>query len=212
MSRKSLFIILALFTAFNSVFAQQEERVEQEWKILGLSQTEWERCKQNDIDIKKVKHLLSRGVTVSEYLSKPWITLGISERAWINQREKGLNTEDIQAFQDKSNNGGWIIMSGLIPGYRQFKRKDMLKGTVMSGIGIASLSLYFLDEKVETNELNGEETRTKKSSYLIILLADCIFSVVDVYRNDYPRAARQDIGFNIESNGKETRAEYSFTF
>ena len=211
MVTKYLFLSILLFSVL--IFSQKQN--EAEWKVLGLSQGEWDKCIANDITMKKLKYLLSRGITVSEYLSKPWITLGISERSWIKQREKGLNTEDIQAFKESGDQSGWIILSGIVPGYRQLRRKDYPKFGIMSGVAVGSLLLYQFNQKAVLE--NTIIVKKPNSMYLIVFGVDVIASLIDVYRNDFPKSefgpgSQSGATFDIEKDGNGAKINYSFLF
>ncbi len=151
----SIGFLIFICLAFNS-FSQDEQKP---WEKYGLSQTEWKMIQDNKISLDKVQALLSTGISIGEYIKKPWMELGLTESEWIKKRRAGLTTYDIELEMKTNHPGGKDVaknnsspeinaissnknqlMSFVLPGYQQLRLKEMSRGRIMAGLGIASLA------------------------------------------------------------------------
>jgi hypothetical protein len=113
----------------------------------------------NKISLDKVQALLSTGISIGEYIKKPWMELGLTESEWIKKRRAGLTTYDIELEMKTNHPRGKDVaknnsspetnaissnknqlLSFVLPGYQQLRLKEMSRGRIMAGLGIASLA------------------------------------------------------------------------
>jgi hypothetical protein len=140
-----IFIFTFLFSVI--LVAQDDTKP---WERLGLSQTEWRLIKDNDIKMSKVEELLKVGISIGEYLQKPWVVLNLTEDKWIKKRREGLTSYDIE-LEAQSSDSSWkkdlksdagkdmrqisgnseMFASLFLPGYYQYKTDQNFKGTMM---------------------------------------------------------------------------------
>jgi len=141
--------ILLLFNYLCS--AQDESRP---WERLGLSQTEWRLVNENNISMSKLEQLLKSGISVGEYIQKPWVPLGMTEEKWIKKRRAGLTSYDIELEATRGNSEEWkktmnndaardmqqlsenreLFSSLFLPGYYQYNVGQKRKSYVMIGL------------------------------------------------------------------------------
>jgi hypothetical protein len=147
-----------VFFGFCAVFSIQAQDMEKPWEKYGLSKTEWQMIQDNKIPMKKVEELLKTGISITEYLEKPWDRLHISEHAYINKRRSGLSAYDIE-LEMTSSRGTWksdnkgtlrselsstygnkdLLLSFALPGYQQFRMKRTWRGRIMASLAIGSV-------------------------------------------------------------------------
>jgi hypothetical protein len=87
-----------------SILPAQE--AQKPWEQYGLSKTEWKMIQDNKISLDKVEELLKSGISISEYIDKPWVKFHLSEGAYINKRRSGLSAYDIE-IERTSDRGTW---------------------------------------------------------------------------------------------------------
>lgn len=83
-------IILLIFQAIYS-----QERMKK-WEELGITSKEYKLSIDNNISEEKIKDIISIGVTITEYVKKPWVELNIKEKQWYELLRNGYTKEDIK--------------------------------------------------------------------------------------------------------------------
>lgn len=74
------------------------------WEAHGVTSSEWKTAIDSGITEQKLSDLLSVGITVREYLSKPWNKFDIGEREWLKYIGRGLNDIEIaEKVQNRRN-------------------------------------------------------------------------------------------------------------
>ncbi len=141
-----------------------------------LKDYEIELIRDSRMPVEKLEQITGAGISVEEYFQYPWLKLNISEREWINQRKAGiLKGEDYPTQQLRSSQWA-VIQNFFIPGLHQFKRKQIIKGILMSTIALGSLSLFSL------HRAPGEKgpLAFDYPAYLALLGADLLWSSIDL--------------------------------
>lgn len=176
MKYKLLLIAIVLgSTCYAQYNGSNEER---EYKRLGLTQKEWSQYKQSGMSKRKLKKLLSAGISLSEYFKKPWIKVGISEDEWVRLCRKGLTREEIAMRSEKAEyEGGIVLISFFLPGYGHFKMKETGLGFFFSGGAVVSGGLVV----VGLANNNGGVAKLRPL-FIGMLLTDMIVSAADVWR------------------------------
>jgi hypothetical protein len=147
--------------------------------------------------IEKVKLLLDAQVSLEDYFYYPWLSKGISEIAWIRQQQAGISGDDTIISTRQVASKEWaVVQNFFVPGLHQFKRAQLLKGFLMSGIALSSLSLYFIHKAPDSNRSIGCDYPV----YLFILGGDLLWSSIDI-----------DIQINRELNKDAMRFSYLIT-
>jgi hypothetical protein len=189
----------------------------------GLSQAEWGKYKESGLSIKELEKLIGCGITINEYMSRPWISLGVSENAWIDERCKGMSDEAIQAFSDKGESDWSVILAFLLPGSYHWTHRSYGKGAAFTGFFILPLTLFFvLPEKVsepkqkeEGLESTGTDIKeTKRPIFLVFCVADMVLSAVFAYRDHYKtKPEMQDqTGLHLDYHGERAELKYVYRF
>jgi hypothetical protein len=160
------------------------------WEKYGLSQTEWKMILDNKIPLKKVEELLKSGISVSEYIDKPWIKFKLSESAYIAKRRSGMSAYDIElerttdrgSLKD-ANKGTFtseakplsgskdLALSFVLPGYEQHRLKHKTRSRIMIALAAGSVagSLY-LSVRAKTIDA---------TPLFVILVPDMFWSMLD---------------------------------
>ncbi len=153
MGCKPLIFIYICFVGL--IYGQFEDKP---WERLGLSQTEWKLINDNNIPISKVNQLLMDGVSIHEYLDKPWVGLEMTEDKWMNKRRSGMTSYDIELecrehrrlqkgdlkFETQQDvhritHNGDLFTSLFLPGCYQFQTNQKAKGAIMVSLVASSL-------------------------------------------------------------------------
>lgn len=182
---KLTLFICCLFSGL--IFAQDELNP---WEKLGLSKTEWRLINENNIKMSKVEELLKAGISIGEYIQKPWLPLNLSESSWINKRRSGMTSYDIELEnqpsdtnwkKDYNNDAGKDLrhMRGngekfsslFLPGRYQFRNDHKLKGTSMVGLAGGSI-LWCTIGSIASKKFDA-------IPICVLLIPDMIWSFVD---------------------------------
>jgi hypothetical protein len=160
------------------------------WEKYGLSQTEWKMIKDNNIPLSKVEELLKAGISISEYIEKPWEKLSISERKYIEKRRSGLTAYDIE-LEQTSNRGGWkdenkgvpnsevsafsgskeLALSFALPGYQQYRLEHRWRAWIMSAVAIGSVAASII--------ITCADGKFEGTPLFVILVPDMFWSMMD---------------------------------
>jgi len=155
----------------------------------------------NNIPMDKVEELLKSGISIGEYLKKPWESFEMTEPKWISKRRAGMTSEEIEieATSSKSINtseikngfmaemqgmsgSGKAISSLFLPGFQQLKMKRKAPGIVMVSLAATSVGLC-----------TGLSI-SKKSFFAVplfcILIPDMVWSCID-YKISSDRKQKQ---------------------
>jgi hypothetical protein len=200
----------------------------------GLSQAEWNKYKESGISKNKLEGLIRCGISINEYISRPWMTVGVSEDQWLTERCQGLNDEDIQAFHEKGESDVSIILSFVLPGFYHWKTKSYAKAAVFSTIFVSSIALYF--------GVTGDETRPGDMQannqigppvttpihypvFLVFTVADMVASAVFAYRDNRTSVQQQKdsaqepaktsmlpLRFEYQPSGNTVKLRYVYPF
>jgi hypothetical protein len=176
--------LLLCFGLLASAAAQAADEEDRDRIKYGLSQPEWESYKRSGIPKSKLEKLLKYGITFNEYASKPWISLGVSEPRWIEERGKGLKNEDIKAFHQESTTSDADLFIGLLPSVKQFGYGEYAKASIMLAVFPVSAALYwFIKTEVPPPAANLLPTTKRYPEFFLLILGDIIWSVIDVNRH-----------------------------
>ena len=181
-----LVLFICLYTAFFSV----AQELQKPWEQYGLSKTEWQMIKDNKIPLKKVEELLKSGISISEYIDKPWVKFHLSEKAYIDKRRSGLSAYDIE-LERTSDRGTWksdnknalhsevssssgnrdLLLSFVLPGFEQFRMNHKWRGRIMTTIAVGSVvgSMY----------LSIADRTVEATPIFVILVPDMFWSLLD---------------------------------
>jgi hypothetical protein len=183
-------VIFIVLIGICTVFTVQSQELQKPWEQYGLSKTEWQMIKDNKIPLKKVEELLKSGISISEYIDKPWVKFHLSEKAYINKRRSGLSAYDIE-LEQTSDRGTWkndnkktlhsevssssgnrdLLISFVLPGYQQFRIHHKWRGRIMTSIAVGSVvgSVY----------LSIADRTVEATPIFIILVPDMFWSMLD---------------------------------
>lgn len=145
---KKLFLIVTLFS-----LALSETNLK-EWERLGLSTTEWQLIRDNNMPIEKVESLLVIGVGISEYFERPWEGIGLTEEEWLHYRRKGLESlqvyYEVHPMVDQVPSEESIALETkldykrfqgfFLPGYCQWKADRKVLSVCQTSIAIGSIT------------------------------------------------------------------------
>jgi hypothetical protein len=171
-----------------SILPAQE--AQKPWEQYGLSKTEWKMIQDNKIPLKKVEELLKSGISISEYIDKPWVRFRLSENAYIDKRRSGLSAYDIE-LERTSDRGSWknenkntvrsevsassgnrdLLLSFVLPGYEQLRIKHKWRGRIMAALAVGSVvgSVY----------LSMADRTIEATPIFVILVPDMFWSMLD---------------------------------
>ena len=205
---------------------QFDEKDEAERQQYGLSEAEWGLYKQSGMSIDELKRLIECGIGMNEYNSRPWISVGVSEKEWLAEKCRGLSNEAIQAFNEKGESDAGVLAAFFLPGYYHWTHKSYGKAAAFSGVFVASVGLFFLwtyedDESPPQAVAGGSSTTTTETRYrpvfLVFAAADMVMSAVFAYRdlNKIKQQAEEpppatSLQFNIRDNRPGVQAIYRF--
>lgn len=145
---------------------------------LGMSLTEWQWVKENHISMDKIHELMEAGVNISEYAKKPWVDLGVTEKTWLAKRRIGHTDEEIRVKKPGSSNEWAVVQNLLLPGYHEWKRKQFVRSSLMTGAAVASLALTGV---AAYRNARHESSFSDPVPFIIILPIAMIWSAVDIH-------------------------------
>jgi hypothetical protein len=119
------------------------------WKSLGLSMQDVPLIDKYDIDKDVVERLINDGVSVREYLKKPWLEMGLSESDWFDVLEMGSDLVALENMYDRpdplSEERPNLFTAFLLPGYHQIQEDREVSGGAMAVSAVTFAALTFLD-------------------------------------------------------------------
>jgi len=182
-------LLLLLLGSF--CFAQLDFKDDENERMkYGLSQAEWQKYKESGISKSKFESLIRCGISINEYISRPWMTVGVSEDQWLSERCQGLGDEDIQAFHEKGETDVSTIISFVLPGFYHWKSKSYGKAALFSCAFASSIALYFAVRDEEYPRSTGANNQTIVDTvsvsypvFLLIGVTDMVASAVFAYRD-----------------------------
>lgn len=66
------------------------------WEKLGLTSSEYKLARDSSLSEKLIKQIISTGIDIKTYLSKPWKKYNITACQWLSLKRSGLPDEDIE--------------------------------------------------------------------------------------------------------------------
>lgn len=133
----------------DTISADIAEWAQFDYEAVGLSQKEYQSARNSNLTKSKLLHFLELGIRPNEYLKKPWINLGVSEKKWIELRTAGMEDSDIEDHSDKLHGAAYISL--LLPSYYQWKSTQTNKAIGMNVVygsfwaGFVTLSIVKKD-------------------------------------------------------------------
>lgn len=156
--------------------ASSDEWAGFDYESAGLTQWEFQQAKESGMSRDKLTQLTELGVRPSEYLQEPWKRLGVSEEAWLSDRESGLEDSDIdRTYRNRAGEQGTAYLSAVIPSLYQWKHEESVKAIWMDAlwvIGVGGLT-YFA--------VNSDEYDNTWVYWLIPVLGAHIWSFADAF-------------------------------
>ncbi|OGS36458.1 MAG: hypothetical protein A2293_00035 [Elusimicrobia bacterium RIFOXYB2_FULL_49_7] len=221
MKRLTLVLAAVFFVSLSvPLFSQLQldDQDEAERVHYGLSQAEWQMFKQSGMSITELERLVECGITMNEYNSRPWMSVGVSEKMWIQEKCKGMSNEGIQAFHEKGEGDHGVLFAFLLPGSYHWLNKSYGKATLLSSTFALSVSFYFLlplkEDVTPSSTVDGghsgtEIRKTRRPAFIIIAAGDMLLSAILAYRNihrtklqdEMPEEASSSLHFNYH-NGR----------
>ncbi len=168
-----------------STFAQVSEA--RPWEKYGMSQVEWKKFKESNLTLNDLEELLKMGITLNEFLSRPWISMQISKHTWMTQRQQGMSNEDIEAFFGEKQKGDYrIFYAFLVPGLMQLRFGEPIKSGAMFLPFVAFPLLYaFIYSQDTISHVKEPEKEIgdpqRHPLFLAGMLATMIVSSADAY-------------------------------
>jgi hypothetical protein len=150
----ALSLALALGLAGQAHSATDGVRYLELWKSLGVSMQDVPLIDKYDIDKDVVERLVNSGVSVREYLKKPWLEMGLSESDWFDVLEMGSDIASLETLYDREDaalaDRPSLVTSFLLPGYNQIKEDRIVSGGAMAVGAVGFAALTFLDRDERT--------------------------------------------------------------
>jgi hypothetical protein len=119
------------------------------WRSLGVSTQDITLIDKYDIDKDVVDRLVNDGVSVREYLKKPWKDMGLSEDDWFEVLEMGSDIATLEGLYDREDasqaDRPSLVTAFLLPGYHQIKEDRLVSGGAMAIGAVSFAALTFLD-------------------------------------------------------------------
>jgi len=163
-------ILLAVF--FSSTGAQELND-----PVLRLDPIEKALVDDSKIPIQKVQMLQNADISLIEYFEYPWLKLGITEKEWIRQQRAGILTNDTIISTKQVKKTEWaVVQNFFLPGLHQFKRSQLTKGFIMSGVALGALSLFAFHKKDKTDDIFAFDYPI----YIAFLGTDLLWSSIDI--------------------------------
>jgi hypothetical protein len=152
----------------------------------------------SQMPIEKLHLLMDSAVSLQDYFHYPWLTLGISEKEWIHQQQAGILGSDTIVPTKQVVATQWAVVQNIfLPGLHQFKRHQLAKGYLMSGIALGSIALFVFHNNKNSKSALGFDYPI----YLAFLGGDILWSSIDI-----------GIQVNKELNKDALRFSYMITF
>lgn len=111
------------------------------YEDMGLTQWEFQQVRDAGISKEKLLSLLELGVRPTEYLQKPWESLGVTEAQWLAERGKGMDDSDIdRSYRNKAQNQSYAYWSIVVPSLYQWKVGKTTNAITMDALWLLSVS------------------------------------------------------------------------
>ena len=150
----ALSLALALGLASQAHSATDGVRYLEHWRSLGVSMQDILLIDKHDIDKDVVDRLVNDGVSVREYLKKPWKEMGLSEGDWFDVLEQGSDIASLEALYDREDlnqpERPNLVTAFILPGYHQIKEERVVSGGAMAVGAVSFAALTFLDRDKHT--------------------------------------------------------------
>lgn len=145
-------LALALAAASGCLAATDGLRYLDHWKSLGIASQDISLIDRYDIDKDVVERLVNDGVTVREYVRKPWLEMGLSEGEWFDVLEMGNDLATLEHMYDREEeiDRPGLVTAFLLPGYHQIKEERYASGGALAAAGVGFAALTFLDRDTHT--------------------------------------------------------------
>jgi len=172
-----------------------------------MSQAEWKAFKESGMSLAELEELIICGISYNEYQTRPWLSLGVSRKSWVEGRCNGMGDDDVKAFNDKSPNDYSVIWAFFVPGSMHLKKKEYLTGSLLLGASIASWSAFFLFPEEFVYKGTAEQSGTmiekqKRAEFLLSGIACGLVSAVLTYRRQDSKPSPSSVSINVSPNGK----------
>jgi hypothetical protein len=142
----------------------------------GLTQWEFQQAKESGMSREMLTRLVELGVRPSEYIQKPWERLGVTEDAWLKEREQGLEDSDIdRSYRNRNINQDLTYWSILVPSLYQWKTNETITAVWIDAlwvVGVGGLA-YFV--------ATSDENKDIWQYWLIPILGAHIWSFADAF-------------------------------
>jgi hypothetical protein len=116
------------------------------YEEVGLTQWEFQQAKEAGLSREMLTRLVELGVRPSEYIQKPWERLGVTENAWLKEREQGLEDSDIdRSYRNRNVNQDLAYWSILAPSLYQWKTQDKVTAIWIDAlwvVGVGGLTYF----------------------------------------------------------------------
>ncbi len=202
--------ILILAFLITSVPCSTAEKLPNSWEgfdyeMAGLSRQEFAILQKSNLSEESFYELMKLGVKPSEYLSKPWLKLGINEEEWWTQKKMGMSDEDMdQSWKSRYTDRNQAWLSLLIPGYYQYNHHQPLKGALVNTLNILGLSAWLW------TEFALKDPRSIHFAYLAA--TGNIYSFVDAWLQVKPVVEQPSNDHFVYSLPKSTSLGIAFSF
>lgn len=146
------------------------------YEDIGLTQWEFQQAKESGMSREMLTRLVELGVRPSEYIQKPWERLGVTEEAWLKEREQGLEDSDIdRSYRNRNINQDLAYWSILIPSLYQWKTDATITAIWIDAlwvVGVGGLT-YFA--------VTADDNEDIWQYWLIPILGAHIWSFADAF-------------------------------
>jgi len=176
----SILLICLIFQSIAQEGAPPSSSEKDYYEKLGLSLTEWQKIKENKIPMEKVYKLMEAGISMTEYFTKPWINLSVSEQEWINKRRAGQTNDQISRKDlNKAKSEQYAVVTNLfLPGFHEWKRRQFVRSSLMTGGSIASLALSGV---AIYRGVRKENSFSDPTPCIVVLPVCMIWSAIDIH-------------------------------
>ncbi|MBL8026489.1 MAG: hypothetical protein JNL74_08755 [Fibrobacteres bacterium] len=218
------FAALVVFLCAFSLSAQLnfQEEGEKERVHFGMSQAEWKAFKESGMTIAELEELVVCGISYNEYQTRPWLSLGVSRKTWIDERCKGLGDADVKAFHDKSPQDFSVILAFLIPGSIHLKKKQYVPGSILLGTSIMSWTAFVLlpgtrtmsgnAEDIDTDQETYEEIPERRPVFVVTAMASSLLSAILAYRMQDSKAPEEAVSLGLTPQYDGLQLSYNKRF
>lgn len=168
------------------------------WKSLGISSQDINLIDRYDIDKDVVERLANDGVSVREYVRKPWLEMGLSESDWFDVLEMGSDIASLERTYDREEEGNErpnLAVAFLLPGYQQIKEDRIVSGGALAVAGVGFAALTFLDRDDHTG--GGI-----KFTWPVLWGLTSLISATDIWNRYYREQSLSGFTLDWQPNGR----------